>query len=187
MHNPLVKTCKETKMKKLSHRTMRHTLVAACIVAVCGVGAAFASKRLASAPARPEVKVMLSGTVEREGSRLTLDKVESVKPGEILEWQITSVNEGAGAAREYKATGHIPEGTMLVAGSAVGENGSTVTYSIDGGKTFSTQPIVEEKQADGSVKKMAAPVSMYTEVRYEWKDELAAGGRLNASYKVRVK
>jgi hypothetical protein len=174
-------------MKKLSNRTMRHTLAAVAIVAVCGVGAAFASKRLAVGSARPEVKVMLSGAVEREGSQIALDKVENVKPGEILDWQITSVNEGAGAAREYKAVGHIPEGTTLVAGSAVGENGSTVTYSIDGGKTFSVQPIIEEKQPDGSVKKVAAPVSMYTEVRYEWKDELAAGGRLNASYKVRVK
>jgi hypothetical protein len=34
---------------------------------------------------------------------------------------------------------------------------------------------------------VAAPVSMYTEVRYEWSDALAPGGKLSASYKVRVK
>ena len=96
-------------------------------------------------------------------------------------------NEGTGAARDYKAVGHIPAGTAFVAGSAAGENGSTVTYSIDGGKTFSTQPIVEERQPDGTVKRTPAPVSMYTEVRYEWSDALAAGGKLSASYKVRVK
>ncbi|MDT5261558.1 MAG: hypothetical protein QOC61_562, partial [Acidobacteriota bacterium] len=59
--------------------------------------------------------------------------------------------------------------------------------SIDGGQSFSTQPVVEERQADGSVKTVPAPVSMYTEVRYEWSDALAAGGKLSASYKVRVK
>jgi hypothetical protein len=37
------------------------------------------------------------------------------------------------------------------------------------------------------VKKVPAPVSMYTEVRYEWSDSLAAGGKLSASYKVRVR
>jgi hypothetical protein len=47
--------------------------------------------------------------------------------------------------------------------------------------------MVEEKQADGSVKQVPAPVSMYTQVRYEWSDALAGGGKLNASYKVRVK
>jgi len=28
---------------------------------------------------------------------------------------------------------------------------------------------------------------MYTQVRYEWADALAAGGKLTAQYKVRVK
>ena len=37
------------------------------------------------------------------------------------------------------------------------------------------------------MKTVPAPVSMYTEVRYEWSDALAAGGKLSASYKVRVK
>ena len=41
--------------------------------------------------------------------------------------------------------------------------------------------------SDGTVKKVPAPVSMYTEVRYEWSDAFAPGGKLSASYKVRVK
>ena len=161
-------------------------LLAAVLVAVVG-GAAFAQRQFNSAAGRPEVKVQLSGSVEREGKSLSLDKVENVKPGEVLDWQIVSSNEGSAEARDYKAVGHIPAGTSLVAGSAAAERGSTVTYSIDGGKTFSTQPIIEEKQPDGSVKKTPAPVSMYTEVRYEWSDALAAGGKLSASYKVRVR
>lgn len=162
----------------------------ALTLALGGVAvAAGLARSRAAAPAggRPEVKVTLTGTVQRGGERVALDKAEAVKPGEVLDWQIASANEGTGAAREYKAVGNIPEGTVFVAGSAAGENGSTVTYSIDGGKTFSTQPIIEERQADGTVKRVAAPVSMYTQVRYEWKDDLAAGGRLDASYKVRVK
>ncbi len=118
---------------------------------------------------------------------LALDQVDHVKPGEILDWQIVSSNEGTGAARDYKAVGHIPAGTVLVAGSAAAESGSTVTYSIDGGKTFSTQPIIEQKQPDGTVKRVAAPVSMYTQVRYEWAEPFAAGRKLAASYKVRVR
>ena len=174
-------------MKRLKKKLGLAPLLAAALVAVVG-GAAFAQRQFNSAGGlRPEVKVQLSGSVEREGKSLSLDKVENVKPGEVLDWQIVSSNEGSAEARDYKAVGHIPAGTSLVAGSAAGEHGSTVTYSIDGGKTFSTQPIIEEKQPDGSVKKVAAPVSMYTEVRYEWSDALAAGGKLSASYKVRVR
>lgn len=162
--------------------------LALCLLVLGGVGA-LAQRQLlpGGAVARPEVKIALSGSVEREGKQISLDKAQAVQQGEILSWQITSANEGDGAARDYKTVGHIPAGTSFVAGSAAGENGSTVTYSIDGGKTYSTQPIIAEKQADGTVKQVPAPASMYTEVRYEWSDALAAGGKLSASYKVRVK
>jgi uncharacterized repeat protein (TIGR01451 family) len=173
-------------MKRLKKRLGAAPLVALVVVAACGA-AALAQRQLAPAAGRAEVKVQLSGSVEREGHALSLDRVENVKPGEILDWQIVSSNEGTAAAHDYKAVGHIPAGTALVAGSATAEQGSTVTYSIDGGKTFSTQPIIEERQDDGTVKRVPAPVSMYTEVRYEWSDALAAGGKLSASYKVRVK
>ncbi|HEY0080344.1 MAG TPA: hypothetical protein VGB73_17170 [Pyrinomonadaceae bacterium] len=176
-----------TKLRK----HFRMLPLALMLVVVCGA-AALAQRQLSvgaqkSAAGRPEVKITLAGSVEREGQSLTLDKVEAVRPGEVLQWNMLSVNEGEGAAREYKAVGHIPKGTSFVAGSAVGEGSSTVTYSIDGGKTFSTQPIIEEKQPDGTIKRVPAPVSMYTEVRYEWTDSLAAGGKVSASYKVRVK
>ena len=175
-------------MTRLKNRRGAAPLLALVVVALVG-GAALAQRQLKAAAGggRPEVKVELAGSVERGGDRLALDKVENVKPGEILDWRIVSSNEGSGDARDYKAIGHIPAGTAFVAGSAAGENGSRVTYSIDGGKTYSTQPVVEERQPDGSVKTVPAPVSMYTEVRYEWSDALAAGGKLSASYKVRVK
>jgi hypothetical protein len=47
--------------------------------------------------------------------------------------------------------------------------------------------MIDEKQADGSINRVAAPVSMYTQVRFEWADALAPGGKLVASYQVRVK
>src|SRR5215213_5948300 len=175
-------------MNRFKNRRAAAPLLALCVVALVG-GAAFAQRQLraAASAGRPEIKVALAGSVERGGARLALDQVENVKPGEILDWRIVSSNEGTGAARDYKAVGHIPEGTVLVPGTAAAESGSTVTYSIDGGKTFSTQPVVEERQADGTSKRVPAPVSMYTEVRYEWSDALAPGGKLSASYKVRVK
>ena len=158
-----------------------------CLLVV-GSAVSFAQRQLAHiATGRPEVKVLMSGEVEREAGPVALDKVEAVKPGEILQWHIVSMNEGTAGARDYKAVGHIPKGTTFIAGSAAGENGSTVTYSIDGGKTFSTLPIIEEQQADGLMKKVPAPVSMYTEIRYEWSDALAAGSKLTAYYKVRVR
>jgi len=148
--------------------------------------AGFAQKHIMSAMPRPEVKVELSAAVERDAALLPLDKANAAKPGEILDWTITSENSGNAAAFEYKAVGHIPRGTEFVAGTAKAD-GAKALYSIDNGKSFSDKPTIEEKQSDGTMKRVAAPVAMYTDVRYEWADALAPGGKLSASYKVRVK
>lgn len=174
-------------MTKLKKRFGALPFVALCLL-VLGCAAALAQRQIRSAMVgRPELKVILSGAVERDQKKLPLEKLESVNPGEILDWTITSENEGNAPAHDYKAIGQIPKGTILVAGSATADGSASVVYSIDNGKTFSAQPTIEEKQADGTVKQVAAPVSMYTQLRYEWADSLAGGGKLQASYKVRVK
>ena len=160
--------------------------VATLSLFVLGAGA-FAQKHFMLANAmRPEVKVELSGSIQRESARMNLERSTVVNPGEILDWTLTSENSGNAPALNYKAVGHIPRGTEFVAGSAKAD-GAAAAYSIDGGKSYSPQPTIEEKQADGSVKRVPSPIAMYTDVRYEWADPLAQGGKLSASYKVRVK
>jgi len=162
--------------------------ISAATLSLLMLGAgAFAQKHFMLANAlRPDVKVQLSGSVKRESANVPLEKSTVVNPGEILDWTMTSENDGNAAALNYKAVGHIPHGTQFVAGSAKAE-GAFAVYSIDGGKSYSPQPTIDEKQADGSIKRVPAPVSMYTDVRYEWADPLAQGGKLSASYQVRVK
>ena len=148
--------------------------------------AGFAQKHFMLAGPRPEVKVQLAAMVERDSALVPLEKATAVKPGEILDWNITSENTGNASALEYKAVGHIPRGTEFVAGTAKAD-GAKAVFSIDHGKSFSEKPMIEERQPDGSIKRVAAPVSMYTDLRYEWSDPLVVNGKLSASYKVRVK
>lgn len=136
--------------------------------------------------ARPDVKVQISGNVQRNNQSISLDKAVAVNSGEILDWNIDSANEGAGDAQHYRVVGQISKGTVFVAGTARGEQAPQVTYSIDNGKTFSAQPMIDEKQADGTTKKVAAPVSMYSQVMFEWAQPLVAQAKLNANYRVRV-
>ena len=177
-------------MKKLNRKSRGLAAAALCVL-VAGTAGAFARRQLAAnraaASGRPEIRVALAATVARADERVPVEKAGVVRSGEVLDWTITSVNEGDGPAREYRTVGQIPKGTSLVAGSVTAEYDAAVTYSIDNGKTFSAQPTVEERQPDGTVKRTPAPVSMYTQVRYEWAEPLQAGRALAASYKVRVK
>ncbi|HEV7374419.1 MAG TPA: hypothetical protein VGN95_06870 [Pyrinomonadaceae bacterium] len=173
-----------TKLKK-NFRTLPFVVV--CML-VLGCAAALAQRQFTSVESgRPEVKVSLAGLVERNKEAIPVGKAAAVNPGETINWTITSENDGNAPAREYKTVGQIPKGTTFVAGSATAEGSTTVVYSIDNGQTYSVQPMVEEKQADGSNKPVPAPISMYTQVRYEWADPLAANSKLSATYKVRVK
>jgi uncharacterized repeat protein (TIGR01451 family) len=169
-----------------SKRKFSALLMAVLTLMVAGA-AGFAQRHMMLASsARPEVTVQLTAAVERDSALVPLDKAAAVNPGEILDWTIKSENSGNAAAQEYRAVGHIPRGTTFVAESAKAD-GARAVYSIDNGKSYSAQPVIEVKQADGSVKQVPAPVSMYTEIRYEWADAFAQGGKLSASYKVRVK
>ncbi len=158
-------------------------------VALLGVVGVLAGKdgKSSAGSAGPLVKVNLSGVVDRGGEKMSLEQAKVVKPNEILKWSIVSKNEGNGEAKDYKAVGKIPQGTVYVAGSEDAEDSALVKFSIDGGKSFSKKPMIEEKQADGSMKMVPAPVDMYTEVRFEWAKPLSSNEERVASYKVRVK
>ena len=47
--------------------------------------------------------------------------------------------------------------------------------------------MIDEKQPDGSIKKVVAPISLYTQVMFEWAKPLVSQAKLNAEYRVRVK
>jgi uncharacterized repeat protein (TIGR01451 family) len=148
---------------------------------------ATATAGIAQAPiAKPSIKMHLSAAVVRPGGNVAVEQAGTVAPGEVLLYTITSHNEGMKPALGYKATGPIPANTVYVKGSAKAD-GATELYSIDGGKSFSSKPMIEERQADGAVTKIPAPVSMYTQVRFEWNDPVLVDGRSSASYQVRVK
>jgi uncharacterized repeat protein (TIGR01451 family) len=135
---------------------------------------------------RPLITVSLTGAIERDSKQVPVEKVGEVRPGEVVNFTITSVNEGSAPALEYRAVGQIPKSAVFVVDSGFGA-GTRVTYSIDNGQKFSPTPMIDEKQADGTIKKVAAPVSMYTQLRFEWTDPLVAGGKNVASYRVRIK
>lgn len=182
----------KTHATKLRRSPFFVVLCALVVMSSAGVfarsgGANLVRRAISTATAaRPEIKVALAATVARDDKQITLDDKQIVRPGEILTWTITSQNTGTAAAQDYATVGQIPQGTSFVQGSASAA-GTTVTYSIDNGKTFVATPTIAERQADGTVKQVPAPVTMYTQVRYEWADPLAADARLTAAYKVRVR
>jgi len=136
---------------------------------------------------RPSVKIALSANIERDKKLQSVDKQTLLKSGEVLYWELVSENEGNASAEGYKAAAKIPAGTIYIAGTAKGDASANALFSIDGGKNFSEKPLIDEKQTDGTIKQVPAPVSMYTDILFKWETALEAGQKLRAGYQVAVK
>ncbi len=175
-------------MKKIVSRHLVPKVLLGLLV-LSGLGAFAANNQAVSRAlnfARPDVKVEIAGSVQRADKVISLDKADGVKGGEIIDWNMDSHNEGAGDAQNYRLVGQIAKGTVYV-GTAKGDASPQITYSIDGGKNFSALPMIDEKQPDGRIRKVVAPISLYTQVMFSWEKPLAAQARLHATYRVRVK
>jgi uncharacterized repeat protein (TIGR01451 family) len=142
--------------------------------------------------AKPEVKVTM--TAEKEISvvengqtvvkRVAADTVES---GQTIFYTLTVTNSGDEKAANVILNNPVPEGTAYVANTAFGE-GSTIRFSVDGGQRFDVPPrlTVKVKQADGSLKSIAAEPDRYTHIRWTIA-EVPAGKRMTLGYQVNVK
>lgn len=100
-----------------------------------------------------------------------------VKQKDILKYTVTAKN-GNRPVKNLMLTQPIPRGTMYVKDSATVLPGSELLFSIDGGKTYTTRPMIDKKDA---------PPSAYTNIRWKFTRLMAADAQVNAAYEVQVK
>lgn len=184
-------------MRFTSIRAAITLLVIAACAAAAGASttpgrAAIANIISAPAPAaRPDVKLTLQAAVERpDGTatkRVPAEQAGLIGSGETIFWTLSWENRGDAPAHGFKATSPITPGTTLVTGSIKAPEGTEATFSIDGGKTYARVPTVDERQPDGTVKKVPAAAERYDHIRFETVSPLVAGGRAHATYEVRVR
>jgi uncharacterized repeat protein (TIGR01451 family) len=110
-----------------------------------------------------------------------------VAPGGQILNTVRLTNTGDAVARSPRAIGPVPVGTVYVENAATRGDGVSVAYSIDGGKTFSPEPMVVVTAPDGSTRSVPAPVERYTTIQWNWDSSLTAGNQQAVSYQVQVR
>lgn len=158
----------------LNHR--RTLALIACLV--------FASVAAAATVLKPVIKVHLFGSVTRDGCAIKLDEAGNVHPGENLNWSIVVSNSGDAAATNVQAIGQIPQGTVYVPGSANGNAGTSVKYSLDG-QAFSDRPVVRVIENGVAVERPASP-DQYKAVQFIF-PRVGGGEEKKAAYRTRVR
>ena len=127
-------------------------------------------------------------TVEKDGKRVTeripLDKAS---PGDKIVYTITYRNAGTTIANDVLINDSIPAGTIYLLNSAEGKD-AEITFSIDGGRTYSKPPIkYMVKNPDGTRKEGEAPAEVYTHIKWVIGKAVSPGASGQVSFKVGVK
>jgi uncharacterized repeat protein (TIGR01451 family) len=140
--------------------------------------------------AKPVVVLTLQGAVvERDAKgaeRLTPLANAVLKPGDLVRYDVVATNSGTDPAAHLIPAARVPDGTTYEAGSASLAAASRIEFSLDGGKTWSSKPLVPVKTSSGTVEK-PAPIAAYTALRWVDDKSLAPKSSVAYSYEVRVK
>jgi len=111
-----------------------------------------------------------------ENGKETLSPIQSVQPGEVIEYRATYKNVSTGAVKNLVATIPVPKGTEYQAKTA--NPLATAEASIDN-VTFGVMPLID------SQKKQPIPTKQYRALR--WKlQELAADKSIVVSARMKV-
>jgi len=158
-------------------RTVERLLIAALLM----LSAAFAA-RAQKAP-RPALQISaenLSAHAPRHADSTR------VLPGDTVRYHVLFTNVSAGAVHGFVLDNPIPAGLHYAVGSAKADRADmAVLFSIDGGKSYSADPMIDVV-VDGRHEQHAAPAEMYTNVRWTIRGDVAKGAQVRAEYDAQV-
>ena len=110
----------------------------------------------------------------------------AVRPGDLVRYKLTFTNVAGRQVRGVALANPLPQGMRFVAGSASStRNDARLEYSIDGGRSFSVQPMVDVV-VDGRTVRQPAPPEQYTHVRWTVDGWVAPGATVVAEFDARL-
>lgn len=149
---------------------------------------AVAARAVAQQPAGGDALVITAEnrTAAEEAARGQPRADDRVRAGDLIRYTLTFTNPTTGPVRNVVLRNPLGEGLRFVGGSAAFRGGEArVEYSIDGGATWSAQPMIEVEE-NGRKARRPAPPELYTDVRWTVETDVQPGARVVATYEARL-
>jgi uncharacterized repeat protein (TIGR01451 family) len=150
-----------------------------------------AGQTIAQAIQRPNVQLNLSAEkLVGRGDKASWQALKgnvTVNPTDTLRYTVMGQNIGKAAAKKLIMTQPIPKQMTYKLGSSQNTAQAVTTYSIDNGKSFTAQPLVKVRLADGQEAMRPAPAEAYTHVRWRFDNAINPNTQVKASYEVKVR
>lgn len=172
-------------MKRLFSTTLALTALATATLAstslpVIGQLTQPAVAQTATAPKPLVLKLSQAKKVadkaEKKGFKLV--PITKALPGDVIVYSIAANNISTKPINKLVINQKIRPGTSYVLSSATPVKGTDLTFSTDGGKTYTASPIIAKKPA---------PADSYTNVRWAFVGSIAPKSQSALSYEVKVR
>ena len=109
-----------------------------------------------------------------------------VLPGDVIRYALRFTNTQEQAVQNVVFSNPVPQGLRYVLESATANVPNVaITFSIDGGKTYSAQPMIEVVE-NGERRNVPAPARMYTHVRWTVEGWVQPGGQVTAEFRAEL-
>jgi uncharacterized repeat protein (TIGR01451 family) len=149
------------------------------------VSAALVSPRPATGQAQaPKALVITAHNVTGDTASGRENKAVA-RPGDVIRYALVFRNVNTGPVKNVQFVDPLPQGLVYVLGSARADQPVRVEYSIDGGKSYSAQPMIQLVE-DGKNVEKPAPREKYTHVRWTVLGSLAPGAQVMAEFRAEV-
>ncbi|MBU7585035.1 MAG: hypothetical protein KAF91_19360 [Nostoc sp. TH1S01] len=109
-----------------------------------------------------------------------------VKPGEILRYTLTGENTSDRPLKNINFNQPVAKGMVYVLKSAHFPGDVKISYSIDGGRSFVTNPTIKVTLPNGNIQTQPAPASAYTHIRF-YSPVIPAKTTLKVTYQTQVR
>ena len=108
-----------------------------------------------------------------------------VAPGHVVEYRLVFTNITGRPVKNIQFTDPLPEGMYYLQGTAGADREDVdVEFSLDGGTSYSEQPMVEVV-VDGRTEQRPASPETYTHIRWTVHGELQPDAKVAAAFQVR--
>jgi len=144
----------------------------------------FASQALAAIELKTVAEIEITETDEKGKKTVKRIPPTHVVPGTEVIYTITATNSGDQVAENVNVTDPVPKDMVYIDGSAFG-SGTTITFSVDGGKNFDKPEKLTVKDEKGNPRRASA--SDYTHIRWTFQFKLKPGDVAPVWFRARVK